>query len=118
MASAQRVERYSGVRDRRLAARLSAEDRAEARGLDPFDRLTCRTHRHWVHSCVSSAAHVVVVTGHRWCRDCERPVPVVVDELAGEIRMCCPSCGRFPDSPANRQLLRACRRSLAAARSR
>ncbi|WP_431876027.1 hypothetical protein [Amycolatopsis sacchari] len=116
MTELRSVDRYAELRDQRLAARLAAEDSAEAAGLDPFERLTCRTHRHWLHQCIGSAAHVVVVTGHRWCRGCERPAAVVVDELAGAVRLFCPSCGRFPDSPANRQVVRACVRSLAASR--
>jgi hypothetical protein len=117
MPSLHVVDRYADLRDRRLAAQLATEDAAEARGLDPFERITCRTHRNWLCHCVAAAAHVVVVTGHRWCRGCERPAAVVVDELAAEVRLRCPSCGRFPDSPANRQLLRVCARSLAAART-
>ncbi|NKQ52050.1 hypothetical protein HFP15_04060 [Amycolatopsis sp. K13G38] len=101
---------------RRLATRLSEEDRAEARGLDPFERVTCRVHRRWLHQCVSSPVHVVAVTGYRWCRDCECPVDVAVDELNRTVRLHCPGCGRAPDSPATRQIVRTCRASLAAAR--
>ncbi|GAB2971291.1 hypothetical protein LWP59_15535 [Amycolatopsis acidiphila] len=112
------VDRYADLRDRRLAARLAAEDAAEERGLDPFERITCRTHRNWLHHCVGADAHVILVTGHRWCRACERPVPVVVDELAGQVLLRCPGCGRFPDSPANRLLVQVCARALAVAQGR
>ncbi|KAA9150412.1 hypothetical protein FPZ12_041205 [Amycolatopsis acidicola] len=116
MISRDSAARYADLADRTLAAALSEEDRAEARGLDPFERRTCHTHRRWLHHCIASPVHVVVVTGHRWCRDCACPAAVVVDELAGDVRMYCPSCGRMPDGPANRQVLRACRASLASAR--
>jgi len=101
---------------RRLAARLSEEDAAEARGLDPFERVTCGIHRRWLHQCISSPLHVVAVTGYRWCRDCECPVDVAVDELTRTVRLRCPGCGRAPDSPAARQILRTCRAGLAASR--
>lgn len=108
--------RYAELRDRRLAATLAAEDLAELDGLDPLERLTCRTHRHWVHQCVSAPAHVFVVTGHRWCRRCERAADVAVDELTWNVAVTCPSCGRSPEGAATRQIVRTCRASLAAAR--
>ncbi|MGW4592730.1 hypothetical protein ACWEKJ_35895 [Amycolatopsis thermoflava] len=108
-------DRYPDLADRRLAAAMTAEDDAEDRGLDPFERTTCRTHRRWLHQCVASPQHVVVVTGHRWCRDCACALTVLVDELTGDVRLTCPRCRTTPDNRVTRQLVRACRGSLAAA---
>lgn len=107
--------RYADLADHRLAAALSREDTAEDDGLNPFERTTCYTHRRWLHQCVSSSLHVVRVSGHRWGRRCEHPVTVAVDELAGDLSLHCPRCGTAPSGAANRQLLRACRASMAAA---
>lgn len=107
--------RYIGLTDHALAAALSTEDESEERGLDPFERTTCYAHRRWLHQCVSSPIHVVRVSGHRWCRRCECAVTVAVDELAGDLTLTCPRCGEMPPGSANRQVLRACRASLAAA---
>ena len=49
----------------------------------PDDRLTCHVHGRWIHQCVASPVHVNPVTRHRWCRDCDTELGVVVDELAG-----------------------------------
>jgi hypothetical protein len=38
-------EPYADLRDRRLAARLAADDVAEEAGLDPFERISCRLHQ-------------------------------------------------------------------------
>jgi hypothetical protein len=108
--------RYAALRDRLLADTLSAEDEAELHDLDPLERLTCRTHRRWVHECISSASHVFVVTGHRWCRDCECATNVAVDQLTWTVTVTCPRCLRTPESPATRQIVRTCRASLAASR--
>lgn len=114
---AEYAARYRDLGDRRLAAKLVAEDAAEERdGLSPHERITCHTHRRWVHECISSPLHVIVVTGHRWCRRCEREALVAVDELTGAVRVSCARCRRVPDSPATRQIVRTCRASLAAAR--
>jgi hypothetical protein len=110
--------RYAGLRDHLLASTLTDEDRAEHDGLDPLERLTCRTHRRWVHECVSSPAHVFVVTGHRWCRDCQCAADVSVDQLTWSVTVTCPRCGCAPDSAATRQIVRTCRASMAAARGR
>lgn len=111
-------ERYADVADRGLAAALSTEDAAEERGeLDPLERITCYTHRRWLHHCVSSPLHVIVVTGHRWCRRCECAVDVAVDQLAGDVALRCPRCRQAPAGAANRQLVRCCRASIAAAHS-
>lgn len=107
--------RYTDLADRPLALALSTEDAAEERGLNPFERTTCYAHRRWLHQCVSSPSHVVRVSGHRWCRRCECAVTVAVDELAGDLTLTCPRCGEMPPGPANRQVVRACRASLAAA---
>lgn len=110
--------RYADVRDQRLAATLTAEDLAEYAGLDPFERLTCRTHRRWVHECISAQAHVIIVTGHRWCRDCDCAATVALDHLTWHVAVTCPACGQAPRGPATRQIIRTCRASLAAARGR
>lgn len=101
----------------RMAATLVHEDAGEERGdLSPHDRVTCPVHRRWVHECVSSPAHAIRVTGHRWCRACDSPVTVVVDEFIGSVTLTCPRCRSSPTTAANRQLLRSCRASLDAAR--
>lgn len=101
----------------RLAATLVIEDIAEERdGLSPHDRLTCPLHRRWVYQCASSPSHAIPVTGHCWCRDCQVPVTVAVDELACSIELTCPRCHRFPNTAANRQVLRSCRASIGIAR--
>ncbi|HEY3465881.1 MAG TPA: hypothetical protein VGL47_12170 [Amycolatopsis sp.] len=110
--------RYADVADRRLAVTLTAEDRSEEDGLNPLERITCRTHRRWLHDCVASPLHVVVVTGTRWCRSCERALTVAIDHVAGDVAVSCPSCGETPATAATRQLVRACRASLAAAHDR
>lgn len=107
--------RYADLGDRRLAAALTTEDLAELDGLDPLERTTCWTHRRWLHQCISSPLHVIVVTGHRWCRDCSCAVNVAVDELVGDLKLSCPRCDRMPNTRASRQIVRACRASLAAA---
>lgn len=108
--------RYAGIRDRHLADTLAAEDLAELDDLDPLERLTCRTHRRWVHECISAANHVFVVTGHRWCRDCQCAANVAVDQLTWTVTVTCPRCLRTPESRATRQIIRTCRASLAASR--
>lgn len=108
-------DRYGDLRDTHLAITLSIEDRAELAGLDPLERTTCWTHRRWLHQCISSPLHVIVVTGHRWCRSCACAVTVAVDELSGDVQLTCPRCGQTPDTRATRQITRACRASLAAA---
>jgi len=109
-------ERYADLADRRLATALSTEDAAEEAGsLDPLERSTCYTHRRWLHHCVSSPLHVIVVTGHRWCRRCSCAVNVSIDQLTGDVALTCPRCHEMPRGAANRQLVRCCRASLAAA---
>jgi hypothetical protein len=115
LATTLHDEPYAELRDRRLAARLAAEDVAEEAGLDPFERVSCRLHRRWLHQCVSSPAHVVAFTGHRWCRTCAAPAGVAVDEWLGDVRVTCTRCGATPRGRATRQLVRACMASLAAA---
>ncbi|MFG1643538.1 hypothetical protein ACGFMK_24860 [Amycolatopsis sp. NPDC049252] len=110
--------RYTGVADQRLARTLTAEDQSEEDGLDPLERVTCRTHRRWLHDCVASPLHVVIVTGTRWCRKCECALNVAIDQLAGDVAVRCPSCGEAPATRATRQLVRACRASLATAADR
>lgn len=106
---------YAELRDRRLAATLAAEDVAEENGFNPLERLTCRTHLRWVHQCLHSPDHVIVVTGHRWCRACRTAANVTIDELTGDVTVTCPACGHSPQGPATRQIVRTCRASLAAA---
>ncbi|WP_112274103.1 hypothetical protein [Lentzea terrae] len=108
-------ERYADVRDRRLAAMLAEEDAAEELGLNPLERVSCRLHRRWLHHCVHSADHVIKVTGHRWCRDCSSTASVGVNELTGDVLVCCEKCHQIPRGAATQQIVRACRASLAAA---
>src|SRR5205085_87240 len=92
------------------------EDAAEERdGLSPLERITCHTHRRWAHECIASPLHVIVVTGHRWCRDCDAEATVAVDEVSGSITVTCARCHRTPDTRATRQIVHTCRASLAAA---
>ena len=112
-----RTERGTACQRSTLSAILVDEDVAEEyRGLSPHDRVTCPVHRRWAHQCASSPAHAIRVTGHRWCRTCDTPVTIAVDELTGSVALTCPGCRRAPNSAANRQLLRSCRASLDAAR--
>jgi hypothetical protein len=108
-------QRYADVRDRRLAAALTAEDAAEFDGLNPLERMTCGLHRKWIHRCVHSPLHVIPVTGHRWCRHCATAANVMIDELTGEIRVTCPRRSRTPNPLATKQIVRTCRASLSAA---
>jgi hypothetical protein len=107
--------RYGDLADQRLAAQLATEDADVEAGRSPFERLTCPAHRRWLHACISSPQHVIPVTGHRWCRDCQTAATVAIDELCGDVSVTCPQCGRTPDTIATRQIVRACRASLAAA---
>jgi hypothetical protein len=61
--------------------------------------------------------HVVVVSGHRCCRDCQATAMVVVDRLLGTVKVLCPRCRRAPDSIATAQIVRTCRAGLAASRA-
>lgn len=100
-----------------LTAALAREDSAEELAdLSPHDRITCPVHRRWVHQCGSSPEHAIRITGHRWCRTCDTPVTIAVDELNGTATLTCPSCYRSPNTAANRQVLRSCRASIDAAR--
>lgn len=109
--------RYADLRDRRLTDRLILEDAAEEReDLAALERITCHFHRRWVHECIGSPVHVIIVTGHRWCRRCEAEALVAVDELTGSVAVTCTRCHRCPDTEATRQILRTCRASLAATR--
>ncbi|MFD6070744.1 hypothetical protein [Amycolatopsis lurida] len=108
-------DRYGEIPDRRLAAILAAEDVAEEHGLSAHVRTTCYVHRGWVHQCISDPMHVLIVTGHRWCRRCDRTVEVRVDEtFPGAVELFCDGCGVPPDTVANREVLLACRTSLSA----
>lgn len=108
-------DRYSDLTDRHLAAVLSGEDVAQEHGLDPHTRSTCYVHRCWAHQCVFAPLHAIVATGHRWCRQCDCAVDVVVDETTTRsVRLRCPLCGVDPDTAANRQLVSACQASIAA----
>ena len=114
-AAEQTMSPYAELRDRRLAAILEGEDVAEDAGLDPFERISCRIHRRWLHQCIHSPVHVVQVSGHRWCRPCDAQAAVAVDELTGDVRVSCTRCGRTPPGRASRQIVRTCTASLAAA---
>ena len=109
------TDRYADLPNRFLAAMLAREDAAEERGLSALDRQTCRVHRRWVHECIASPLHVIVITGHRWCRDCEISAVVSVDELTGSVEVRCPGCLRVPDCAATRQIIRTCEASLVSA---
>jgi hypothetical protein len=117
-ATSVRAGRYTDLADRALARRLADEDAAVEDGLSPFERLTCPAHRRWMHQCVSSPQHASPVTGHRWCRDCGTAATVAIDELAGDVTVRCPRCRRAPEGIATRQIVRACRASLAAMHDR
>jgi hypothetical protein len=112
-AAVSSPSRYADLADRHLAEKLAAEDSAVETGLSPFERLTCPAHRRWIHQCVASPQHASPVTGHRWCRDCQSPLTVAIDELTGDVTLTCPRCHRTPPSIATRQIVRACRASLA-----
>jgi hypothetical protein len=108
---------HTGSSPTRLGATVTAEDMAEELGvLSPHDRVTCRFHRRWLHECVASPLHAIPVTGHRWCPTCQCTVNVAVDQFTGSVRLTCPSCGRFPNTRPNRQIIRSCRGSMDAAR--
>jgi hypothetical protein len=95
---------------------LAVEDDAEDTGwLDPLDRLTCRAHRRWTHECSHSDVHVILVTGHRWCRPCRHALEIAVDELTRTVTVHCPRCDRGPTTRADHQLVAACEASLIAA---
>jgi hypothetical protein len=70
------------------------------------------------HRCIVSPLHVIVVTGHRWCRRCEKAMVVAVDELTCSVDVACTWCGDTPDDTATRQIMRTCRASLTAVRGR
>ncbi|RSM85305.1 hypothetical protein DMH04_18090 [Kibdelosporangium aridum] len=108
-------QRYSDITDQQLAMRLTTEDLEEYAGLNPFERLTCHVHRRWLHDCVSSPAHVNMISGHRWCRRCEMTANVSIDHVSGAVNVMCPHCQCSPNSLATRQIIRACKASLAAA---
>jgi hypothetical protein len=106
--------RYADLADRHLAATLAVEDAAEAQDLSPLERITCYTHRRWVHECIASPLHVIVVTGHRWCRQCQTAATAAVDELSCTVSVTCPRCRQTLDTPAARQIIRTCNASLTA----
>jgi hypothetical protein len=105
--------RYADLADRHLAATLAVEDAAEAHDLSPLERITCYTHRRWVHECIASPLHIIVVTGHRWCRQSQTAATAAVDELSSTVSMTCPRCQQTLDTPAARQIIRTCNASLA-----
>lgn len=110
-------DRSGEVEDPRLAAILAAEDIAEEHGMSPHVRSTCYVHQCWIHECISDPLHVLIVTGHRWCRLCDHVVEVEIDEAYPDsVELRCDGCGVPPDSIANREVLFACRTSLAAMR--
>jgi hypothetical protein len=114
--TAQAIDhRYHDITDQRLASKLTAEDCQEYAGLNPFERQTCHVHRRWLHDCVSSPAHVNMISGHRWCRSCETAANVSIDHVTGAANVLCPRCQCSPNSLATRQIIRACKASLAAA---
>ncbi|MFI5589462.1 hypothetical protein ACIA5G_30720 [Amycolatopsis sp. NPDC051758] len=46
---------------------------------DGIKRTTCRTHRRWLHDCVASPLHVVIITGTSWCRACRASLAAASD---------------------------------------
>ncbi|WP_249124095.1 hypothetical protein [Saccharopolyspora erythraea] len=99
-----------------MADTLISEDAAEERDeLSALERISCHVHRRWAHECISSPVHVIVVTGHRWCRRCEAEAFVAVDEVSGSVDVVCTRCREAPGTAATRQIIRTCRASLAAA---
>jgi hypothetical protein len=112
--SAFRMGRFGGWS---LASKLAAEDNAEDQdGLSPHERLTCRLHRRWAHQCIASPAHVIPVTGHRWCRGCRTSTSVAVDELSATVTLTCRRCGQASATRAAQQIIRSCQASIGAAR--
>lgn len=110
--------RYADLADQRLARYLTAEDDAEdGRRLLPDLRLTCTTHRRWLHDCVSSPQHVNTWTRARWCRPCKQELEVAVDHVAGRVTLTCPSCGRGAENVVDYVLVTSCETSLRLARS-
>lgn len=105
-------ERCTEFADRHLAAIIAAEDTAERFGMSPHARSTCQFHQCWTHECITDAVHINPATGHRWCYRCDFPITVEIN--AGEVRLRCTRCGAEADSPANREVLNACRISLCA----
>lgn len=117
-SSADLTVRAGAVRpaDRRLATTLATEDSAEVEwGLSPHERITCRLHRRWAYQCIASPQHIIAVTGHRWCDDCQTGVTVAVDELTGRVALTCPRCNQTPRTCATEQIIRTCEASLHAA---
>jgi hypothetical protein len=104
-----------GALSSELAAVLRAEDAAQAAGLSPFERVTCPVHRGWAYRCISASAHVIQMTGHRWCADCQAQATVAVDELTGRVTVRCVRCGGTPAGYATTQIIRTCQASLARA---
>ena len=115
---ARRVRRaYADLADRKLAATLVQEDLAQLAGQSPFERISCRVHRRWVHECIASPAHVVAVSGYRWCDTCAVPANVSVDHLLGTVQVWCDACGRRVRNEASEQIVRTCQSSLRATRA-
>lgn len=89
------------------------EDADEKSGrISAHDRITCRTHRRWIHQCIGSPLHAVPVTGHRWCPRCASAVWVSVDEVSGTVVLTCDCRDDAPSSPARKQIELTCRASL------
>ena len=109
------TDEYADMADRFLAAALANEDAAEERGLSPLDRQTCRIHRRWIHECIASPVHVIMITGHRWCRGCQTTAMVSVDHLSGSVKVRCPRCWRVPNNAATQQIIRTCEASFVSA---
>jgi hypothetical protein len=110
--------RYADLADQRLALYLTAEDEAEdGHRLLPDLRLTCHTHRRWLHDCVSSPLHVNAWTRARWCRPCEQELEVAVDHVAGRVAVTCPGCRRGAENAVDYVLITNCETSLRLARS-
>jgi len=98
-------ENQADVADIRLALALAADDENEDHGLNLHERTTCHLHRRSLHDCVSTPLHAIAVT---------RPPLGRTVRVRGE-RCAAPAAGKLLPAQPNRQLVRACRASLAAA---
>jgi hypothetical protein len=83
--------------------------------VEAIEVITCRAHMSWAHRCIASPLHVIVVTGHRWCRRCEKAMVVAVDELTGSVDVACTWCGDTPDH-GDPSIVRTCWASLTVVR--
>jgi hypothetical protein len=115
IASAPVNVRHAHLADRRVATAPSDDDAVEAHGLGPFERITRQPRVRRSHTCVSSPAHVIAVTGRWWCRTRRRAVNITVDALTADVGSTPPRGGSTPHDPATRRIGRCRRVSIATA---